>query len=133
PISTLFPYTTLFRSGKVQQIIDDHLQVFRRVAYCAQVSLLLIGFLALAQQGGHPGDPIDRRSDLVTDIREELFFGLTQPYQLFRVTLSFRDITAVENEPRKILLILQVDGVELQEPICLVFAEKLKLDLLRIG
>src|SRR5690606_4861380 len=68
-----------------------------------------------------------------TDIRQELFFRLAQPHELFGVSLPLGNVTAVENQSRHILLELKVDGVELEKPIGLVLAKKLKLDLLGVS
>src|SRR5690606_36712294 len=127
-----FQFARLY-SGEVKQVVDDHLEVLRRVPDRTQIHLLFVGRLALAQQSGHIRNAVDWCPDFVADIRRELFLCLTEPDELFGIALTLGDVAAVENQARHILLKLQVDGVELKEAIGFVLTEELEFHLLRIG
>ena len=98
-----------------------------------QVCLSLLLVLIFTKQTGHTGNAVNGSSDFVADVSQKLFLCFLQPNQFFGILLSLCDVAAVENEPIQFFLMLQIDGVKLQETVRLVFTEKLKFYLLVIG
>src|SRR5690606_17521853 len=70
--------------------------------------------------------------DLVADVRQKLFLGFLQSHKFFGVAFALCNVAAVQNEPVKTDLVLQVDGVELKKLVGTILAEKLDLDLFRV-
>ena len=63
-----------FDLGKIEDVIDDGEQGFRRGAHRLGVIPLLRSESGVEQQGGHAEDAVHRGADLVTDVGDE--FGL---------------------------------------------------------